>query len=296
MNNTVIITGVNGQLGGCLQSSLPIGRWEEVLFPDRAALNLEDENQVRGFIRINKPSILLHAAAYTNVERAEEEPEMARRINADATRWIAEECEKIGTWLIYISTDYVFDGSKGSPYLPDDKAHPLNVYGDSKWKGEKNALHFNTKTTVVRASWIYSTRGKNFFKTMLALAANREALSVVADQWGAPTYALSFAKDLWSMMEGNKKGEKEGLYQQVLQYSPSGITSWHGFAKAILHDFFPSVKINPVRSDAFPQKAQRPVYSKLDAGSWILCTGVEPLTWEEQLTECKKDWISNERN
>jgi dTDP-4-dehydrorhamnose reductase len=286
----MVVTGVTGQLGGSIHDL-----WKEradkgwdCLFPDRLEFDLTDEPKVREYIRVHQPSIFLHAAAYTNVEAAEEEDELAFLVNGEATTWIAEECSKIGCWLIFISTDYVFNGEKGAPYSPEDEVNPMNVYGQSKLLGEQNALQFNLKTTVVRVSWLYSTKGKNFFKTMLSLASTRNELNVVDDQYGAPTYARVLAKDLLQMIAVCKK--RADVFPRILHYSPQGQTTWNSFAKAILQAFYPAVNINAVGSGAFPQKAKRPAYSKMSSKVWEEKTGIIPLTWEEQLNECIEDW------
>ncbi len=286
----LMVTGGTGQLGGAVEALWNCDAWEDwqAVFPSRSDFDLSNEELVRGYIKTHQPNILLHAGAYTDVERAEDQKDLAFLVNAQANVWIAEECAKIGCWLIYISTDYVFDGKKGQPYDVTDAVNPLNVYGQSKLLGEKNALAIHHQTTVVRASWIYSTTGKNFFKTMLHLASSRDELNVVDDQFGAPTYALSLAGDLLFMM--SKCQNDDGIYNRILHYSPQGQTTWFGFAKAILNVFYPEVKINPVSSSAFPQKASRPAYSKMSSDSWEQATGVFPAKWEEQLEKCINDW------
>jgi len=286
----LLVTGVSGQLGGSIQGLLN----EDVcsgwiaLFPDRTEMDLTDEQMVRQYIQTHQPTVFLHAAAYTNVEGAEDDKDLAFLVNGEATAWIAEECNKIGCRLIYISTDYVFDGEKGAPYSPKDLVNPINVYGYSKLMGEQNALRLNPKTTVVRVSWLYSTIGKNFFKTMLSLASIRNELNVVDDQYGAPTYAKALARDLMGMMEYLNEKLEEG--PRILHYSPMGQTTWNGFAKAIVSEFYPNVKVNAVDSGAFPQKAKRPAYSKMSSDAWEQATGIIPQTWEEQLNECIIDW------
>jgi dTDP-4-dehydrorhamnose reductase len=282
------ITGSSGQLGGALVTLFKErGGWE-VICPRRDELDLSHQEATRHFIQQERPNVVVHAAAYTAVEEAEDDENGAMLMNGEATRWISEECSKINAMLIYISTDYVFDGEKGHPYVEDDPVHPINVYGRSKRMGELAVLA-GENAWVIRASWIYSTVGKNFFKTMIQLAQTRSELRVVDDQLGAPTYAKSFAEDLMEMII-QKYPSSISQKAQLLHYSPMGETSWYHFAKVFLGDLYPSVELKPVDSSSFPQKARRPKYSKMSNENWVKATGIVPASWESQLSNCIADW------
>ena len=282
------ITGASGQLGSAL-----IPFFEErtdwvVIYPKRDVLDLTNEQETRSFIQRERPDVVIHAAAYTAVEEAEAEQAIAFLMNGQSTQWIAEECNAYDAKLIYISTDYVFDGEKRAPYKEDDSVNPLNVYGLSKRKGELAVLA-NNNGLVIRASWIYSTIGKNFFKTMLRLAQSRSQLNVVNDQIGAPTYAKSFARDL-SQWVFKMQSEESRTSSILLHYSPMGETTWFEFAKVFLAVLQPQVEVCPVDSASFPQKAKRPMYSKMSNENWVNMTGIIPANWEMQLSECIADW------
>ncbi len=286
--NKIWITGASGQLGGALVALFKERVEWEIIAPGRDKLDLTHQEETRLYIQKERPNIVIHAAAYTAVEQAEDDEDGVMLMNGETTRWIAEECRKINAMLIYISTDYVFDGEKGQPYVEEDPVLPMNAYGRSKRMGELAVLEIEN-AWVIRASWIYGTFGKNFFKTMIQLAQSRNKLSVVNDQMGAPTYAKSFAKDLIEMIikyYPNSISQKA----QLLHYSPMGETSWYDFARLFLSELYPGVEVHPVDSSSFPQKAKRPRYSKMSNENWVSKTGIIPATWESQLSECIADW------
>jgi dTDP-4-dehydrorhamnose reductase len=285
MQKLVAITGISGQLGGALIATIadyPTVGWS------RQEFDLENPDQCCAMIMRERPELLFHCAAYTQVEQAEEEPERAMLINAEATKRIAEACKKVGTRLVYISTDYVFDGEKRRPYLETDECRPLNVYGQSKWLGEQHVVASGCDYTVVRASWIYDFSGKNFFTTMLRLSAVKKEIDVVDDQTGSPTYAGRLAEDLWNTLSPSawKKKPIPGTYH----YSPTGQTTWYGFARRIFERMSIPTEAVPVSSEQFVQKAHRPEYSKMNAGKWEKAVGAKIAGWEEQLDQCIQQW------
>ena len=202
-----------------------------------------------------KPNLVIHCAAYTNVEAAEDNEELATNINVNATGYIADKCKELDSKLIYISTDYVFDGTKTTPYTIDDETNPLSVYGKTKLMGERKALN-NPKTFIVRTSWVFGINGKNFVKTMLELSKSRDEVSVVCDQIGSPTYTVDLARLLVDLAATEEYG-----------YVPAhneGYCSWAEFAEKIFDYSGKNVKVKHVTSEEYPTKADRPKYSCMD--------------------------------
>ncbi|MBP3330032.1 MAG: dTDP-4-dehydrorhamnose reductase [Clostridia bacterium] len=250
----ILVTGVNGQLGHDVTEELK-KHSIEYIGCDREDFDLTDKDATEGFIIENKPDSVIHCAAYTAVDKAEDEEELCRKINADGSLYIAEACEKIGAKMIYISTDYVFGGDGEKPYEPEDEKNPQNVYGKTKLEGEKNALENCSRTFIVRTSWVYGINGNNFVKTMRRLAETRDELNVVADQIGSPTYTRDLAKLLVEMI----KTEKYGIYHATNE----GFMSWAEFAESIMKKSGFSTKINYIPTSEYPVKAKRPLNSRL---------------------------------
>jgi dTDP-4-dehydrorhamnose reductase len=286
----VLIAGAAGQLGRELQRSF--GNFGEIVAVDRESVDLAVPEQVRALVQQVKPSVILNAAAYTAVDRAESEPELAMAINAEAPRVLAEEARQKGALLVHYSTDYVFDGAKQGAWTEDDAAHPLSVYGASKLAGEQAIRQVGGPCLVLRTSWVYGPHGKNFLLTMLRLGSERESLSVVDDQWGAPTSSIALADATRTLVEGISErrfgtpASWAGLYHMTC----GGSTSWHGFAEAIfaragnlLDGKGPEVK--PIASSEYPTAAQRPRNSVLSNARLKEKFGVELPTWESALDE-----------
>ena len=250
----VLVTGADGMLGQDLCSILEDEDFD-VVETDIDNLDVTDLKQVEKVLTAEKPDYVVHCAAYTNVDKAEEDKETAFKLNADATKNIVEVCKKIDATLIYISTDYVFDGEKGSKYLPDDKTNPINVYGESKLKGEEYVKKYD-KSYIVRTSWLYGHHGKNFVETMITLK-DKEELKVVDDQIGCPTWTVELAN---------------GIVDILLEEAPygtyhvcgSGTTSWYGFAKKIFELCGYKVNLKPCKTEEFPRPAKRPKYSAME--------------------------------
>jgi dTDP-4-dehydrorhamnose reductase len=291
----ILLTGKNGQVGHELERSLQgLGT---VIAPDRQQMDLSNPDQLRAFIRATEPDLIINPAAYTAVDLAESEPELAMRINAEAPGLMAEEAARLGATLIHFSTDYVFDGSKQGAYLETDVTNPLSVYGKTKLAGEQAILAADCAHLILRTSWIYGLRGKNFLLTMLRLGRERDSLRVVADQFGAPTWSRTLAevtahvvaqslcaRSLSASHGADKQGadnhatdsarnrqhwwrERSGIYHVTAQ----GQTSWHGFTEAILAQagLDKPCTVEPITTLDYPTPARRPANSALSCARFM---------------------------
>lgn len=286
---TILVTGVDGQVGYELLRSLQgLGR---IVACNRAVLDLSDPAAIRSFVRETNPSIIVNPAAYTAVDKAETDIEGATRLNADAPRVFAEEAARSGAVLIHYSTDYVFDGTKERPYVEDDATAPQNVYGSSKLAGEHAIAQTGCAHLILRTSWVYGRRGKNFLLTMLALGAQRPELRVVADQFGAPTWANTIAAATAHIVAQGVGGgtpdwwrERSGVYHLTC----AGKTSWHGFAEAIfdiaMRDAGPQV--HPIGASEYPVPAKRPANSCLSSAKLAETFGLTLPLWSDALRLC----------
>lgn len=250
----ILVTGAKGMLGRDLCPILEDCGYD-VTEADRDEFDITDESACETFISACAPNYVIHCAAYTDVNRAEDDP-MAELVNAKGAENVAKACEKIGAVIVYISTDYVFDGSKNSPYLPDDKTNPLNAYGRTKLHGEEAVQKYSTRYYIARTSWLYGHHGKNFVETMLALAPRPE-LKVVDDQVGCPTWTVELANGIVDLID---EDSEYGIYH----ICGSGETSWYGFAKEIFKQSGLDVNLKPCSSSEFPTPAKRPSYSVMD--------------------------------
>jgi dTDP-4-dehydrorhamnose reductase len=275
------LTGRTGQVGGELLRALaPLG---EVVAVDRAALDLARPDQIASTLRAARPDVIVNAAAYTAVERAEREPELARAINACAPGVMAEEAHRLNALLVHYSTDYVFDGTKTSPYVEDDPPNPLNVYGKTKLEGEHAVRQAGTRGIVLRTSWIFSARGRNFFLAILGKAQRGNAITVVADQRGAPTSATMLAETTARIIAGSSsgRGPDRGLYH----VAAAGSTSWHGFAQAIVRGAGLDAPVTPIASATYGG-VPRPMNSMLDTGRAAAAFGIRLPDWKVGLESC----------
>lgn len=254
----ILVTGVAGQLGHDVIEELEKFSIEYIAC-DREEFDLCDKQATEDFIIKHKPDGVIHCAAYTAVDKAEDEQDICRKINTDASANIALCCEKIGAKMIYVSTDYVFGGDGEKPYEVNDTKNPQNVYGKTKLDGELKVSELCSKSFVVRTSWVYGINGNNFVKTMRRLAETRSELNVVADQIGSPTYTRDLAKLLVEMIQT----EKYGVYHA----SNEGFISWAEFAEMIMEKSGLSVKINHIPTSEYPVKAKRPLNSRLSKKS-----------------------------
>jgi dTDP-4-dehydrorhamnose reductase len=279
----IIVTGKNGQLGfELMQLQQKFSNQFDFLFTGRNDLDLLNENEIAGFIEKNRPSYFINAAAYTLVDKAETESDIAFAINAIAPAAIAIACKKNHCQLIHISTDYVFDGAKKTPYHQNDLINPVNLYGASKAKGEGLVLQNNADAIIIRTSWVYSSHGKNFVKTMLKLMRERETINVVADQIGCPTYAADLAHAILQIvlkLNNNKDLQHSNLYH----YSNTGNISWFQFAQAIQQIAHLNCTVKPIESAAYPTPAKRSKYSVMDTSNITIDFDVQIKEWEESL-------------
>lgn len=289
----ILLTGKNGQVGYELERSLQgLG---EIVAMDRSGMDLANLDQVREVIRTVKPALIINPAAYTAVDLAENEHEMATRVNAEAPGVMAEEAKKLGAALVHYSTDYVFDGTKIGGYVEGDVPNPQNVYGRSKLDGERAIQESGVPHLILRTSWVYGTRGKNFLKTVQRLAQEREELRIVADQFGAPTWSRTIAQTTAYMvmklqLDSRSRG-KTGItdevwadYSDLYHLTAQGKTSWHGFAQAIVDHASTARKIlvTPIATKDYPLPAKRPQNSVLSSDK-LIKTFCGLLAWDAAL-------------
>lgn len=275
----VLITGKNGQVGSELHKVLSEYPEYDCFYLGRNELPLEETLVIQDILSMYEPDIIIHTAAYTAVDAAEEDKEMAFKVNHLATEQIAEYCTVNEVKLIYISTDYVFDGTSDRPILEGTSSQPINIYGESKRKGELSVLHFCPTAVILRTSWVYSSFGSNFVKTMLKLLNEREQVKVVNDQVGSPTYAYDLAKAIVSIISFEKW--TAGIYH----YSNKGNVSWYEFAKAIAELKGLSCEVIPIPSAEFPTLAKRPAYSVLDTAKIQETYRISIPPWRKSLSE-----------
>ena len=265
----VLVTGANGQLGFDVIKLLD-SEGIEFLGTDRESLDITNEEQVKRVISDYNPDVVIHCAAYTAVDKAEDERDLCYSINVLGTKYVAEACNEIDAKMVYISTDYVFDGEGDEPFEVTDKPNPINYYGQTKHEGEVEVQKILDKYFVIRVSWVFGSNGNNFVKTMLRLGKERDEISVVADQIGSPTYTPDLAKLLVEMMKHDKYG--------VYHVTNEGYCSWYEFACEIFKQAGMGVKVNPIKTEEYPTKAKRPKNSRLYKNS---LNKLEP--WEDAL-------------
>lgn len=276
----ILITGCNGQLGTELQlleKNYPNHQW---LNTDVEELDITNQLAVNQFVAENKVDGIVNCAAYTAVDKAESDRQLATALNTEAPAYLAAAIEKRGGWLLHISTDYVFDGTNHTPYVETDTPCPDSVYGSTKLAGEMGVMKFCRKTMIIRTGWLYSTFGNNFVKTMLRLGRERDKLGVVFDQVGTPTYAHDLAQAIMTAIE---QGVKPGIFH----FSDEGVCSWYDFAKAI-HRMagINSCQVSPLHTEEYPTPASRPHYSVLDKTKIKQTYGIVIPQWEESLQKC----------
>ncbi len=270
----VLVTGVKGQLGFDVMNELA-KRNIEGIGVDIDEMDITDSNSVDKVITEANPDAVIHCAAYTAVDAAEDNADVCRKVNRDGTQNIADVCKKLDCKMIYISTDYVFDGEGERPWEPDDERKPLNVYGQTKYEGELAVENTLTKYFIVRIAWVFGVNGKNFIKTMLNLSKTRDSLTVVCDQFGSPTYTYDLARLLVDMVQT----EKYGFYHATNE----GITNWYEFAVEIFKTAGIEMKVSPVSSDQYPAKAKRPSNSRMSKEKLEL-NGFDRLpSWQDAL-------------
>ncbi len=271
----ILVTGSNGQLGSELRAIESDYPQHSFTFTDIEELDLTKKDEVIGFLEENKIDVCINCAAYTAVDKAEDEQELALLINKDAVENLAKACENVNARLIHISTDYVFDGTNHKPYEETDQPIPNSFYGLSKLKGEQAVVDNIDDFVIIRTSWLYSTFGNNFVKTMIRLGGDRDELGVVVDQIGTPTFAADLANAIMATLESDKTG--------IYHYSNQGAISWYDFAKAIMEIKHIDCKVNAIESKDFPAKANRPFYSVMNKAKIAKDFNIEVPYWLDSL-------------
>lgn len=282
----ILITGANGQLGNELRTVSKNYYGYDFVFTDLETLDISNQEQTGDFIIKNKPDWIINCAAYNLVDKAESEPEAALLINGTAVKNITEAIRGTECKFIHISTDYVYEGNANTPYSENTPASPLSVYGRSKLEGEKHAL-LHSGSMIIRTSWLYSSFGNNFVKTILRHAKEKESLRVVVDQAGSPTYAADLATAIMNIVSGVIRNQfvlNSGIYN----YSNEGVCSWFDFATEIIRLAGLSCKVNPVLTKDYQQAATRPVYSVMDKTRIKETYNLEIPYWRNSLEKCIK--------
>jgi len=276
----ILITGCNGQLGNEMQLLEKENLQHTYFNTDVAELDITDQAAVEKFVNDNEIDGIVNCAAYTAVDKAEDNKELCTALNTVAPAYLAAAIEKRGGWLIQISTDYVFNGTKHTPYVETDTPCPDSVYGSTKLAGELGVTKFCKRTMIIRTAWLYSTFGNNFVKTMIRLGKEKPELGVIFDQIGTPTYARDLAVAIFAAIN---QGVKPGVYH----YSNEGVISWYDFTKAI-HRIagITTCRVRPLHTEEYPTPANRPHYSVLDKTKIKQTYGIEVPYWEESLAEC----------
>jgi dTDP-4-dehydrorhamnose reductase len=277
--NNILVTGGNGQLGSEIKELAPKYDDCTFFFTERSQLDITDHLAVDTFINKNKIHTIINCAAYTAVDKAETEPELANAINHLAVSSFAQITKDKNLKLIHISTDYVFDGTNKKPYLETDSVNPQSVYGQTKLDGELALQRINpANAIIIRTSWVYSKYGNNFVKTMLRLADTKDEISVVADQIGSPTNAADLAEAILTLLP---KIDNDSL--EVFQYSNDGVCSWYEFAKAIFEIKEIPITVNPIDTDKYPTAAKRPIYGVLDKSKMMIKYQFSTIHWHSSL-------------
>ncbi len=281
--HNILVTGSNGQLGNELRLVVEERDKENnYFFTDVEELDITNKSDVSQFLHANNIDVVVNCAAYTNVDKAEDECEIADLINHIGVKNLAETCKERDGFLIHISTDYVFDGTKNTPYTETDKTKPLGVYGETKLRGENAIISSGCEYVIIRTSWLYSSFGNNFLKTMQRLTAEKESLKVVFDQVGTPTYA----GDLSNVIHTIIQKDEADIKNQIYHFSNEGVCSWYDFAIAINEASGHNCNVQPCHSIEFPSKVTRPSFSVLDKTRIKNVLGIEIQYWHDSLYRC----------
>lgn len=280
MQNNIIVFGASGQLGNCLKKIAIDRGADHIHFLPEDEANILREDLLVNVFEKYKPTFAINCAAYTAVDKAEDEVDLARSINNTGAANLAKQCNAYDSTLIQISTDFVFKGDTPYPLKEDDIAEPISVYGLTKLEGEQAIAAILKKYYTIRTSWLYSEYGNNFTKTMLKLGAERDLLKIIADQVGTPTYAIDLAGCILDIAASGN--ESYGVYH----YSNEGVTSWYDFAKAIFDISETQVKVLPIRTSEYPTKAQRPAFSVMDKTKIKTTFNIEIPYWRDSLAAC----------
>ncbi|MFI1772637.1 dTDP-4-dehydrorhamnose reductase [Thalassobellus citreus] len=275
----ILVTGGKGQLASCIKYLAKKIDGFSFIFVDSDELDITNNGEVINFFESKQIDYCINCAAYTNVDKAESNKELAVSVNEEGVRYLAESCKKYNAIFIQISTDFVFDGNKSTSYKETDITNPLSIYGLTKLNGEIAAISTLEKHVIYRTSWLYSEYGNNFMKTMLTLGQERDFLNIVSDQIGTPTYAKDLAKIILQFILGNN--DKFGTYH----YSNEGVASWYDFAKAIFDETSTKIKITPIKSEDYLTPAKRPKFSVLDKTKIKNTFELEIPHWRDSLKE-----------
>jgi dTDP-4-dehydrorhamnose reductase len=278
----ILVTGSNGQLGSEFKMLAPVFPDHKFIFTDVAELDITSEPDVEALVKAEQPAVIINCAAYTAVDKAEQEDNLAFLINATAVGNLARVASKNNALLIHISTDYVFDGKGHKPYMEDDPTNPVSLYAKSKHAGEHQVQSYANKALIIRTSWLYSEFGNNFIKTIMKYGKERGLLNVVFDQTGAPTYARDLAKTILHIIQ--RQPGSQGV--EVFHYSNEGVASWYDFAKAIIEFSGITCSINPIETKDYPLPAVRPFYSVFNKSKIKLRFQIEIPYWRDSLKEC----------
>jgi dTDP-4-dehydrorhamnose reductase len=279
---TILVTGTNGQLGKELQVLAKDFSAIQFLFADRTTLDIADQQSIADFFAQHTIDVCINCAAYTAVDKAETAQEAALLANATGVGWLATTCAQQNALLVHVSTDYVFDGTSSTPYVETDATNPIGVYGATKLAGEVLALQNNSRTVVVRTSWVFSSFGNNFVKTMMRLMKERESIGVVNDQIGSPTYAAHLAKAILQMVVQGKAANLKGIYH----FANEGQISWFEFATAIRNAIHSHCVVNPIASSDYPTPAKRPAFSLLNTHKIKTTFDLKIPDWQTALRDC----------
>jgi dTDP-4-dehydrorhamnose reductase len=278
----ILVIGAGGQLGQCLKTVAERRGITEIVFPAEQDANILDEDGLNALLAATQPAFVINCAAYTAVDKAEDETDLAKAINETGAAYLASACLINGATLVHVSTDFVFQGNEVKLLKEDDEAKPINVYGVTKLDGEKAVVAKLPAHFIIRTSWLYSEYANNFVKTMLKLGTERDELNIIADQVGTPTYAIDLANAIFDVIASSSTAY--GIYH----YSNEGVTSWFDFAKAIFDISEISVKVNPIPGSAYPTKATRPAFSVMDKSKIKNTFSIEIPYWRDSLVECIK--------
>ena len=276
----IVVFGASGQLGQCLKQVAELKQINNIIFPPETEANILDTEAITKVFEQYKPAYVINCAAYTAVDKAEDDIDMARKINRTGAANLATQCKNSGAVLVHISTDFIFKGDKPYPLIESDIAEPISIYGLTKLEGEQDIESILPQHYILRTSWLYSEHGNNFAKTMLKLGAEREELKIIADQVGTPTYAIDLAGAVLDIITSGK--ENYGIYH----YSNEGVTSWYDFAKAIFDLAGSKVKAYPIRTSEYPTRATRPAFSVMDKAKIKTTFNIQIPYWRDSLAVC----------
>ena len=298
MSRKIFITGCHGQMARALVRAYS-ARGDIVQSAGRSEVDITNAAVVRSTILAFRPSLIINTAAYTAVDKAEDDAGEAYKINCDGARHVAATARMAAVPLIHISTDYVFDGHKSTPYTETDPTHPIGVYGQSKLAGEQAVADETADHVILRTSWLFSADGSNFVKTMLRRADEREVMNVVDDQWGAPTYAADLAAAITAIGESLLSVQDRSTLCGVFHATASGETTWYRFARAIMERSAakggPSCDLRPIKTTEYPTRAHRPANSRLDGSKLVRTFGVRLPEWQASLEGCLDQLVAASR-